>query len=308
MAESSGSGMKTIGQVVDVLSREFPDVSVSSLRFLEREGLLSPQRKAGGHRLYSARDIERARVIKQWQANRFSLKEIRSRLDNAPQYREIPAVVEKMTTLLLTENIEGACATLEEAFDSGVPLLTLCDDVLTPVMRNLGDDEGNHLIPVDVQFELDQRLFRFLSQAAIAPENQTGRPVVLAACPPWERHDMPLQMLSALMIERGASMHFIGSQVDSEFMRDANTRLKPDLILISLTIKPDNQRARKWIKDLIDSMAPGQKLLLGGMGARWLEDLQAPNVQIVGMETYGKQVDRILEAASGSGESSGQSA
>src|SRR5699024_3475260 len=63
---------RSIGQAADLLSREFPDVTVSSLRFLEREGLLSPKRKPGGHRVYTTHDLYRARKIKQWQAERKS--------------------------------------------------------------------------------------------------------------------------------------------------------------------------------------------------------------------------------------------
>src|ERR687889_2193402 len=70
----------SIGSVVAELQRSYPDVSHSSLRFLEREGLITSIRTRGGHRLYSPADVERIRQIKTWQAQRLSLEEIRQRL------------------------------------------------------------------------------------------------------------------------------------------------------------------------------------------------------------------------------------
>ncbi len=56
----------SIGQVVTHLQAEYPDVSHSSLRFLEREGLVTPHRTPGGHRLFTKQDVDRVRQIKRW--------------------------------------------------------------------------------------------------------------------------------------------------------------------------------------------------------------------------------------------------
>ena len=51
--------MLTIGSVCRRLQDEFPDISISKIRFLEDEGLLTPQRTRGGYRLFSEDDLER---------------------------------------------------------------------------------------------------------------------------------------------------------------------------------------------------------------------------------------------------------
>jgi len=66
----------TIGQIVEQLQSEFPDLSPSSLRFLEKEGLLAPQRTPGGHRLYRDEDVIRIRLIKRLQSQRYYPLEI----------------------------------------------------------------------------------------------------------------------------------------------------------------------------------------------------------------------------------------
>ncbi len=303
MSSDNSPEMITIGQAATILSREFPDVSVSSLRFLEREGLLSPQRKPGGHRLYGPADMERARRIKQWQAERIPLKEIRMRLERAPHLDQISGVVAEMTSLLLSANdLDSAMELLNDVYQAGTPMLTICNDVLTPVLRNLGDDRGNHLIPVDVQLELDERLVMFFSRVTVRPENVAGKPVIVAACPPWERHDMPLRMLAALLTERGAAVHFIGAQVDGEFVRDAITRLRPDSILISLTVRPPG-KAVAWFNDLVSILEPHQRLVIGGLGSTYLPKFDAPNVSVQGMLPYAETTDLLMsEAVSGTSE------
>ncbi len=82
----------TIGQIVEQLQSEFPDLSPSSLRFLEKEGLLSPQRTPGGHRLYSDEDITRVRLIKRFQSQRYyPLEIIRHMLVKLAQARDVEA-------------------------------------------------------------------------------------------------------------------------------------------------------------------------------------------------------------------------
>jgi len=71
----------TIGAVCDELKAEFPDVSISKIRYLEGEGLLSPKRTEGGYRLFSEEDLERLRTILRLQRDEFlPLRVIREEL------------------------------------------------------------------------------------------------------------------------------------------------------------------------------------------------------------------------------------
>src|SRR5215467_9418807 len=70
-----------IGEVVRRLRDEFPDVSISKIRYLEDEGLLTPQRTRGGYRLFSEYDIERLETILRLQRDEFlPLRVIRDEL------------------------------------------------------------------------------------------------------------------------------------------------------------------------------------------------------------------------------------
>jgi DNA-binding transcriptional MerR regulator len=71
-----------IGEVVRRLGTEFPDVSISKIRYLEDEGLLTPRRTQGGYRLFSQADLERLERILRLQRDEFlPLRVIKEELD-----------------------------------------------------------------------------------------------------------------------------------------------------------------------------------------------------------------------------------
>jgi DNA-binding transcriptional MerR regulator len=75
-------GSVSIGQVLDELSPEFPDISPSKIRFLEAEGLIQPLRSSSGYRRFSAADIKRLRFILTAQRDEYlPLRVIKERLD-----------------------------------------------------------------------------------------------------------------------------------------------------------------------------------------------------------------------------------
>ncbi|WP_130865379.1 transcriptional regulator FtsR [Acidipropionibacterium timonense] len=84
--------VRTIGQVMKLLTPEFSDLSISKIRFLEAEGLLSPERAPSGYRMYSERDVERLRYILSCQRDHFQpLKVIREHLEMIDRGEEPPA-------------------------------------------------------------------------------------------------------------------------------------------------------------------------------------------------------------------------
>ena len=71
----------TIGAVCKALAQEFPDISISKIRYLEDQKLLQPRRTPGGYRLYSSGDVARLRTILRLQRDEFlPLRVIRQEL------------------------------------------------------------------------------------------------------------------------------------------------------------------------------------------------------------------------------------
>lgn len=72
----------SIGAVLDLLRDEFPDVTISKIRFLEAEGLIAPERTASGYRRFTAYDCARLRFVLTAQRDQYlPLKVIKAHLD-----------------------------------------------------------------------------------------------------------------------------------------------------------------------------------------------------------------------------------
>lgn len=103
-ATTPGGRGRTIGAVLELLREDFPDLTVSKVRFLDTQGLVSPQRRESGYREYTDHDIERLRFVLAAQRDRFwPLKVIRDALDKfdrglapdiSPQGRPAPPAPE----------------------------------------------------------------------------------------------------------------------------------------------------------------------------------------------------------------------
>jgi DNA-binding transcriptional MerR regulator len=121
-ADAAGDGAPsnrkalTIGAVTKILSREFEDISISKIRYLEDQKLLSPRRTPGGYRLYSQADVERLRTILRMQRDEFlPLRVIRQELAaGARKERGEGASLRRAASV---EAGKGSRFTLEELVD-----------------------------------------------------------------------------------------------------------------------------------------------------------------------------------------------
>jgi DNA-binding transcriptional MerR regulator len=109
----------TIGQVLEELRGEFPDISPSKIRFLEAEGLIEPARSRSGYRRFTVADVERLRFILTAQRDEYlPLRVIKDRLDARDATSPVEPVVFTRSELLE----ESGCPeeTLAELEDYGL--------------------------------------------------------------------------------------------------------------------------------------------------------------------------------------------
>lgn len=113
--DSSALAGMSIGAVLELLRPDFPDVTISKIRFLEAEGLVTPQRAASGYRRFTAYDCARLRFILTAQRDHYlPLKVIRAQLDAQPD-GELPPVktsysVPRLLSVAGTGEAAGASA------------------------------------------------------------------------------------------------------------------------------------------------------------------------------------------------------
>ena len=91
MSAPPARGYLSISEVLAQLRADFPDISVSKIRFLEAEGLIAPARSPAGYRRFCSADVDRLRVILTAQRDQYlPLRVIRERLDHLGEAADGP--------------------------------------------------------------------------------------------------------------------------------------------------------------------------------------------------------------------------
>lgn len=255
-----------IGRVVERLQAEFPDVSISSLRFLEREGLLTPSRTAGGHRLFRASDVGRIRQIKRWQAQRLSLTEIRERLAIGDQLPDWSEIADRFLQALLAGDPGRAVDAVRRASEAGAPFLDLAERVLQPALYEVGRrwEVGDASVAHEHQVTALAR--DCLAELAAGADRRppSGRRAI-AACVEGERHDLGLRMIAFGLDLSGWGVDYLGADVPTGVLLGLIDARRPQAVVLSVTgdvgLDPACRVARA-IADLPDGRRP--RLQIGG--------------------------------------------
>jgi DNA-binding transcriptional MerR regulator len=289
--------LSPIGEVVTLLQAEYPDVSHSSLRFLEREGLVSPHRTPGGHRLFTPQDIDRLRQIKHWQEQRLSLNEIRQRLET---YAANPVndLVERLTTELL-QGDQAAVPGLLQADDLGIPLTVLFQDVLLRVQTEVGRRWHIGDLRVGQEHEITEIVREAITQLSWRHAAKPQGPPILAVCAPGERHDIGLRMVVAMLRARGRQVHFMGSSVDVPFLLEEIQGRLPAVVLLSATLPARFPALQQLVAELDRDPATRDIPVIVGGGIAQAMDAELTRLGVVPIrETdLASIVDRIVHVS-----------
>ncbi len=120
----------SIGEVLSLLRADFPDVTISKIRFLEGQGLVSPERTTSGYRKFHEPDVDRLRFVLQHQREHFlPLKVIRERMEEAGLAPATPA--SKPGTK--RKSVSELVAALQETPPTSAPVPTVTSAPATPV-------------------------------------------------------------------------------------------------------------------------------------------------------------------------------
>ena len=159
----------TIGTVCKALQQEFPDISISKIRYLEDQKLLAPRRTQGGYRLYTQSDIQRLRTILRLQRDEFlPLRVIRQELAGGRAEREVatgtPAPTSDGRSLrraLVSTRDPGALYSLEDVVEE-----TGAEAALVRELVDFGVIKGEMRAGVRYFDETEREIVRAVSELA----------------------------------------------------------------------------------------------------------------------------------------------
>jgi DNA-binding transcriptional MerR regulator len=153
----------TIGAVCKALEQEFPDISISKIRYLEDQKLLSPRRTPGGYRLYSQSDVARLRTILRLQRDEFlPLRVIRHELAAGRSAAEIAApgqLARRRPSVSVQER--GPLYTLEDVLEE-----TQAEASLVAELEDFGVIKGEVRAGAKYYDETEREIIRAVTELA----------------------------------------------------------------------------------------------------------------------------------------------
>lgn len=258
-----------------------------------RYGLVKPLRSANRYREYTDEDIRVLRFLKEELSRGQTIGALAtegrdalvqrmrsSAAATAQEFKPHEQLLDDLIALLdppektrFEQKLNGAVAV--------IPFEESVQRILLPLQRRVGElwHEGRVNVAVEhyVTKLIQQKLFSVMNQL---PVHEFG-PRVVVACPEGELHEIGAQAAAYLAATRGCQVYYLGPNLPQADLLSFCQRIKPDLILISLTAIKSDQAARQLLQEL-NALATQWAVAAGGQGARAIEPLlRHSNVQLL---------------------------
>lgn len=247
-----------------------------------RYGLVKPLRSANRYREYTDEDVALLRFLKEEldrgqtigalavEGRDSLLQRMRASSVPTPQsftphdhlLDELVALLDPLEKTQFERRLNGAVAV--------IPFEESVQRILLPLQRRVGElwHEGRLNVAVEhyVTKLIQQKLFSVMNQL---PINEFG-PRVVIACPEGEAHEIGAQAVAYLAATRGCHVYYLGPNLPNSDLRALCERIKPDLVLLSLTEIKSDAAARHLMHEL-ESLSTQWPVAIGGQGARAIE-------------------------------------
>ena len=249
-----------------------------------RYGLVKPLRSANRYREYTDEDVALLRFLKEElergqtigalaiEGRESLLRRMRVSSSASPQelkphdnlIDELVSLLDPLERVRFEMKLNGAIAV--------IPFEEAVQRILLPLQRRVGElwHEGRVNVAVEhyVTKLIQQKLFSVMNQL---PVNEFG-PRVLIACPEGESHEIGAQAAAYIAATRGCHVYYLGPNLPITDLQVLCERVKPDLVLLSLTEIKSDAAARQLLQEL-EPFSARWPVAVGGQGARMIEHL-----------------------------------
>ncbi|MGC4096614.1 MAG: cobalamin B12-binding domain-containing protein [Nitrospira sp.] len=264
-------------------------ISKDLIRVWERRyRLVKPLRSANRYREYTDEDIALLRFLKaeldrgqtigalavegrDSLLERLRSSSIPERQDLSPHHSLLDELIARLDPLdksRFEQQLNAAVAVIP--FDEAV------QRILLPLQCRIGElwHEGRVTVAVEhyVTKVIQQKLFAVMNQL---PVNEFG-PRVLVACPEGESHEIGAQVAAYLAAVRGCHVYYLGPNLPLSDLQSFCERVKPDLVLLSLTESQSEDATNRLVHEL-KTLSVCSHVAIGGQGACVIEDLLEGN-------------------------------
>jgi methanogenic corrinoid protein MtbC1 len=260
-------------------------LSKDVIRVWERRyGLVKPSRSSNRYREYSDEEVALLRFVKAQMEQGATIGSLAAEGRDSLVARmrvATPVYAEEQTPHdHFLDDLIGLLDPLDKAgFErklngavAVIPFEEAVHRILLPLQRRIGELWHENRLNVAVEHYvtkiIQQKFFSVMNQL---PVNEFG-PRVLIACPEGEFHEIGAQAVAYIAAARGCHVYYLGPNLPSSDLLDFCERIKPDLVLLSLTEVKSDAFARQLLQEL-EPLTARWTVALGGQGALAIEEL-----------------------------------
>jgi DNA-binding transcriptional MerR regulator len=258
-------------------------VSVELLRAWERRyGLLEPGRSPGGLRLYTTRDLERVRLMREHLASGLAAAEAAALAaqavlaDQPSQQAPGPSALRAALADALDRFDEPRAQTIFDRVLALSTLDTLLGEIVLPYLHELGERWARGEISV-AQEHFASAVVRGRLLGLARDWGLGVGPVAVLACPSGERHDIGLIACGLALRARGWRIVYLGSDTPVQTVEHVTGVVNSSIVVVS-ALRDDPLRA--VLPDL-EVLARSHRLAVGGGGARAIEPNEASGLLLL---------------------------
>lgn len=251
---------------------EYLAVNESTVKRWSDGGAIECIRTRGGHRRFPLQSVlrfvqENKMEVPDLAAQVFAQQELRTNLVAG----NTDVLAPRLRTAALVGGLADALSILRAAMASKPDVLALYEDVVFPVLRQIGNDWASGAISVDQEHLATTTIKDTLAglQSSLHQEPSTGESALLA-CSEGETHDIVLQCIASYLTVKGWKVINLGQNTPTRSLVEAIRRYKPSLVAVSALVV---QHERKFLRDINQTVhkaarRSGAKLIVGGSEMR----------------------------------------
>jgi len=240
---------------------ELTGVNSITLRAWEtRYGLVQPERKESGHRLYSQADIDLINRVVGLLDRGMRVGQVANKLDNeAAELEDLPSSGEDLWQRYLNNMVAAVIrfdeTLLEETYGEALasyPFSVVSSNLLSPLLVELGRRWETRTGSI-----AEEHFFGFFLRNKLGARfhhriRNTDGPRLLAACLPGERHEIGLLMFALAALNKGFQFIMLGADMPMHELTDAVEKAECDAIVLSGVMPPTARTLGEQLPDLVN--------------------------------------------------------
>lgn len=251
-----------------------------------RLGIVEPARSDAGYREYTEADVERLRRLKAlvdgglkvgeaWSLLKEEASRVAAPTSDAPG--SLRPLRDALRDALLAFDRPGADAIAGRLVM--VPAERLLDDVITPLLREVGDRWARGEVSVSQEhFAAGWCRERLLLVSAAAPPPPLAAPEVTCATPAGERHELGLMAVALRLRLRGFNVTWLGADVPTADLLAHLEARRPFAVCVSFVQGRPVSEVAAWVRDVRRKMPAASRLVVGGLAVAEAELPVIPGV------------------------------